>query len=204
MAPNDPTEHRTAGFFALSNELIDLVIGHSHHQDLVHLAMTCHLMHELAGKALQHHQVLLREMSSLTSYEKTREFCKVMVKVIKEPWLALYIRKLAVWDWEYGWDFHFPEEEVEVKWIVQELKTGCIGKVFEDVLTEKLEYMDQPDVSAKEAKLKRISNGDEVGDSGAFASLSRRLPDGGTLRRPYGGGFSHFSLKEVMLTTIYR
>lgn len=64
--PNFTAASESTGLLRLSNELIEQMISNAYHWDLVHLALTCHLVHELAKPALRQHRVLMDTMNILT------------------------------------------------------------------------------------------------------------------------------------------
>ena len=136
MTSARPRNQQATGLFKFSNELIELVIGYTHHQDLVSITTTCRLVHELAKPALSKHQVLLQEMSSLTNYDKPRGYCKVFDDIINEPNRALYFRELAIWPWESKWVSPSVQEKADAERISEAIKDGWIRQLIDRVVVK--------------------------------------------------------------------
>ena len=151
-------EPQKSPLLQLANELMRIIIDHTFHDDLVHLAMTCRTIHDLAVTALQEHRVLLQEMTILNKKEKSKGLDRILRMLIEKPQRALYIRELEVGLLNNSWQsYHQSIDKVDTQWIVQDIKHGSLRKFVDDLLTEETGYQDC-DLSSI---LRCIENGDE-------------------------------------------
>lgn len=83
----------------LSNELIELVIERTFHEDLVHLAITSRFIYSLARTALQRHRQLVQDIRVVSNHHAPRRLSKLFRSILEEPESALYVQELQIRSW---------------------------------------------------------------------------------------------------------
>jgi len=88
---------RSSSILELPNELLVQIISHLYNKNLVNLATTCHILHDLADGPLQEHQRLLQEWTFVSNFnQRNCWLASRVVRQLHDRRLTTYTRRLEI------------------------------------------------------------------------------------------------------------
>lgn len=94
----------------LPTEITHLIYWYTHPSAIVAFASTCRLLHNQSSKAQGQHRRNLRKYSEVSDID-SHTIPRVLIDVLREPWLAWYIKQLFICTQRRHWTRYWANED---------------------------------------------------------------------------------------------